>query len=86
MLTAWDEIMCHQLPATMDHVHTDNPEWTERIYVSIYNVRDKRHDVWASASGSIPTRMFRMDLLPSGIRASSTTSVPRERCGHGSMR
>ena len=25
----------------MDHIHTDNPEWTERIYVSIYNVRDK---------------------------------------------
>lgn len=41
MLSAFDEMMCHQLPATMDHVHTDNPEWTERIYVSIYNVRDK---------------------------------------------
>jgi hypothetical protein len=41
MLSSWDEMMCHQLPATMDHVHTDNPEWTERIYISIYNVRDK---------------------------------------------
>src|SRR5580704_323339 len=41
MLTAWDELMCHQLPATMDHVHTTNPEWTERIYVSIYNVREQ---------------------------------------------
>jgi hypothetical protein len=41
MLTAWDELMCHQLPATMDNVHTTSPEWTERIYVSIYNVRDK---------------------------------------------
>jgi hypothetical protein len=41
MLSGLDEIMCHQLPTTMDHVHTDNPEWTERIYVSIYNVRDK---------------------------------------------
>jgi hypothetical protein len=41
MLTSWDEMMCHQLPATMDRIHTDNPEWTERIYVSIYNVRDK---------------------------------------------
>ena len=41
MLTPWDEMMCHQLPATMDHVHTDNPEWTERIYVSLYNVADK---------------------------------------------
>jgi hypothetical protein len=40
MLTKWDELMCHQLTATMDHVHADNPEWTERIYVSIYNVRD----------------------------------------------
>ena len=42
MLTAWDELMCHQMPATMDHVHTTNPEWTERVYVSIYNVRDKK--------------------------------------------
>ena len=41
MLSSFDELMCHQLPATMDHIHTDNPEWTERIYVSIYNVRDK---------------------------------------------
>ncbi len=41
MLSAWDEMMCHQLPTTMDHVQTDSPEWTERIYVSIYNVRDK---------------------------------------------
>ena len=40
MLSGFDEIMCHQL-STMDHVHTDNPEWTERIYVSVYNVRDK---------------------------------------------
>jgi len=41
MLTAWDELMCHQMPATMDQVHTSSPEWTERIYVSIYNVRDQ---------------------------------------------
>lgn len=41
MLSGWDENMCHQLPATMDHVHTDNPEWTERIYISIYDIRDK---------------------------------------------
>jgi hypothetical protein len=41
MLSSFDERMCHQLPATMDHIHTDSPEWTERIYVSIYNVRDK---------------------------------------------
>ena len=41
MLSKWDELLCHQLPNTMDHVHTDNPEWTERIYVSIYNVRDQ---------------------------------------------
>ncbi|HKV55416.1 MAG TPA: hypothetical protein VJN94_12330 [Candidatus Binataceae bacterium] len=41
MLSSFDEQMCHQLPTTMDHIHTDNPEWTERIYVSIYNVRDK---------------------------------------------
>jgi len=41
MLTLWDELMCHQLPTTMDHVQTDNPEWTERIYISLYNVTDK---------------------------------------------
>ncbi|MGD0291151.1 MAG: hypothetical protein ABSC63_16025 [Candidatus Binataceae bacterium] len=41
MLTSFDELMCHQLPATMDHLHTDNPEWTERIYISLYNVAEK---------------------------------------------
>jgi hypothetical protein len=41
MLTPWDELMCHQLPTTMDHVHTDNPEWTERIYISLYDVTHK---------------------------------------------
>src|ERR1700685_1512835 len=41
MLSSFDEGMCHQLPATIDHAHTDSPEWTERIYVSIYNVGDK---------------------------------------------
>jgi hypothetical protein len=41
MLTKWDELMCHQLPATMEHVHTDNPQWAERIYVRVYNVRDQ---------------------------------------------
>jgi len=41
MLTAWDELMCHQLPTTMDYVQTDNPEWTERIYISLYNVAEK---------------------------------------------
>ena len=41
MLTAWDELMCHQMPTTMAQVHTDNPEWTERIYISLYNVAEK---------------------------------------------
>jgi hypothetical protein len=41
MLSSFDERMCHQMPATLDQVHTDSPEWTERIYVSIYDVRDK---------------------------------------------
>ena len=41
MLTPWDELMCHQLPSTMDHIHTDSPEWTERIYISLYNVTEK---------------------------------------------
>lgn len=41
MLSKFDEMMCHQLPTTMDQVHTTSPEWTERIYVSIYNIRDK---------------------------------------------
>ena len=55
MLSAWDEMMCHQLPATMDHVHTDNPEWTERIYVSIYNVRDK-DTVFGVGVGQYPNK------------------------------
>jgi hypothetical protein len=40
MLSKWGELVCHQLPTTMDHVNTANPEWTEGPYLSIYNVRE----------------------------------------------
>ena len=55
MLSSWDEMMCHQLPATMDQVHTDNPEWTERIYVSVYNVRD-RDAIFGIGVGQYPNK------------------------------
>jgi hypothetical protein len=41
MLTPWDEFLCHQLPTTMDHVFTSDPAWTERIYISLYDVANK---------------------------------------------
>jgi len=41
MLTPWDEFLCHQLPTTLDHVFTSDPAWTERVYISLYNVADK---------------------------------------------
>ncbi len=41
MLTPWDEQMCHQLPTTMDHVYTSDPAWTERVYISLYDVATK---------------------------------------------
>jgi hypothetical protein len=41
MLTPWDEQMCHQLPTTLDHVYTSDPGWTERIYISLYDVTSK---------------------------------------------
>src|SRR2546430_9320786 len=41
MLTSWDEFLCHQLPTTMDHVYTSDPAWTERIYISLYDVANK---------------------------------------------
>jgi hypothetical protein len=41
MLTPWDELLCHQLPTTMDHVFTSDPAWTERIYISLYDVANK---------------------------------------------
>jgi hypothetical protein len=41
MLTPWDEFLCHQLPTTMDHVYTSDPNWTERIYISLYDVVNK---------------------------------------------
>jgi hypothetical protein len=70
MLSKWDELLCHQLPHTMDHVHTDNPEWTERIYVSIYNVRDK-DTIVGSAWVNIPTKTCRTDSPPYGTSAGS---------------
>ncbi|MDO8431171.1 MAG: hypothetical protein Q7S58_02045 [Candidatus Binatus sp.] len=41
MLTPWDEFLCHQLPTTMDHVYTSDPSWTERVYISLYDVTNK---------------------------------------------
>lgn len=41
MLTPWDEQLCHQLPTTMDHVYTSDPAWTERVYISLYDVESK---------------------------------------------
>jgi hypothetical protein len=42
MLTPWDELFCHQIPTTMDHVYTSDPAWTERIYISLYDVARKQ--------------------------------------------
>jgi len=33
MLTAQDELMCHQLPTTFDHVQQSDLRWTERVVV-----------------------------------------------------
>src|ERR1700757_369603 len=33
MLVAQDELMCHQLPTTFDHVQQSDLRWTERVVI-----------------------------------------------------
>jgi len=41
MLTRYDELLCHQIVSTFDHVHTSAREWTERIWFSVYEKSGK---------------------------------------------
>ena len=55
MLTPWDEFLCHQLPTTLDHVSTSDPAWTERIYVSLYDVASKE-TIFGCGVGQYPNK------------------------------
>ena len=55
MLTPWDEFLCHQLPTTLDHVYTSDPAWTERIYVSLYDVASKE-TIFGCGVGQYPNK------------------------------
>ena len=55
MLTPWDELLCHQIPSTMDHVGTSDPAWTERIYISLYDVARKQA-ILGCGVGQYPNR------------------------------
>lgn len=32
----WDEYLIHQLPSTLDHVHDNDPHWTDRFYFNCH--------------------------------------------------
>jgi hypothetical protein len=55
MITPWDEALCHQIPTTMDHVLTSDPAWTERIYISLYDVATKQ-TILGCGVGQYPNR------------------------------
>jgi hypothetical protein len=55
VLTPWDEFLCHQIPTTMDHVYTSDPAWTERIYISLYDVFGK-DTILGCGVGQYPNR------------------------------
>src|SRR5213596_2647306 len=55
MLTPWDEFLCHQLPTTLDHVSTSDPAWTERIYVSLYDIASKE-TIFGCGIGQYPNK------------------------------
>jgi hypothetical protein len=37
MLTKYDELLCHQTVATFDSIETSAREWTERIWIAVYD-------------------------------------------------
>ena len=41
MLTKYDELLCHQIVSTFDHVETSAREWTERTWFSAHDVSGK---------------------------------------------
>ena len=41
MLTSNDELLCHQLATTFDHVYTSDPRWTERVVIYGFDISGK---------------------------------------------
>ncbi|MDM7999513.1 MAG: hypothetical protein QUS33_05825 [Dehalococcoidia bacterium] len=41
MLTKYDELICHQLATTFDHVYTSDARWTERIVLYGFDISGK---------------------------------------------
>jgi hypothetical protein len=41
MLTQYDELICHQLATTFDHVYTSDARWTERIVLYGFDISGK---------------------------------------------
>jgi len=43
MLTRYDELLCHQIVSTFDHVETSAREWTERVILHTHDTKGKFH-------------------------------------------
>ncbi len=43
MLTKQDEMLCHQIPLTFDHVCDSGVQWTERLWCNFYETSGKVH-------------------------------------------
>lgn len=43
MLTKYDELLCHQIVSTFDHVETSAREWTERVWFCAYDTSGRFH-------------------------------------------
>jgi hypothetical protein len=60
MLSPHDELLCHQLPTTFDHVSQSDLRWTERIVMygstGRRRQRDDRDGALPTATSPTPTR------------------------------
>lgn len=54
MLTKYDELMCHQLPTTLDHVVSSDPSWTERLWLAVHDKKGRFN--FASGIAQYPNR------------------------------
>ena len=43
MITKYDEMLCHQIVSTFDHVETSARQWTERVILHTHDTSGKRH-------------------------------------------
>lgn len=78
MLSKHDELLCHQIPSTFDHVSDSGLQWVERLWCTVHDSSGKIH--FTSAFGYHPNRniMDGLGLLTIDGKAQYNVRTTRE--------